>query len=383
MAALRDLTHVDVLSAVGVREIAQRAGTSTGALYREFGSLAGLADAVVARVYDPDRSQANAPVGLVEQLRRSTLPTDGALALHRAEFDRVTTDPEFTLRMGLWAFGGPAVAPVFAHFLRTIDQRIAAFVGELFDSWGREVRPPIDLGSIVAAHVALGNGLNVRHRVDPGVLDRERFARLATSLSYAVLRLQGDRRTLDDRLAEINYYPGDAKRTAPLSDRRRASRTRLLDAAAHLFGRDSVEEVTMAQLARAAGMSASTAYDLLAGPAEVATALFVDQLDSQVAAAVYAEAPADLTELLTQIGEFARVRSSFVAPYLGALTTGQLPSDDPALSAVTEALRSLEVGEPEDLAIDILATVIGRVIRRPSAGVGPAVRAALRLTSGH
>ena len=51
---VRGLGAEGVLGAVGVREIARRAGVTTRTLYHHFGSLAGLADAVVERVYDPD-----------------------------------------------------------------------------------------------------------------------------------------------------------------------------------------------------------------------------------------------------------------------------------------------------------------------------------------
>ena len=118
MEALGELNPAMILNAIGAREIARRAGSSPASLFHHYGSMQGLADAVVARVFDPSTLEIDGILDKLIGLIGDQFPLDAGLAVHRADLDRMIADPEFTLRMGLWAFGGPSVTEAYRDYLR-------------------------------------------------------------------------------------------------------------------------------------------------------------------------------------------------------------------------------------------------------------------------
>jgi len=338
--ALLELTPAALLSAVGVKEIARRAGVGAPTLYHHFGSLEGYADAVVAQVFDPGEFGVGAVTDQVDRVREAALPVEVGRAMHRAEFARVRDDPELRVRLGLWALGGGDMDVAYGDMLRVVDARIAAYALALFEDWGREVSPPFDAQAFVTAHSALLSGSVVRHLVDPDGLDVERFARTAQALTMVMMRLQGDRRTLDDRLTEINYYPLHSAKGAALTDRRLRTRGRVLHAAAELLGRDGSDGTTIAGIAQEAGVSTSTMYALFDDVDDVAVQLVLKQAEDVLARRAGTAEPGleRVVDRLRGVAEFLAARHSYAGPYAARLVAGATPADDALLASVLDAL---------------------------------------------
>lgn len=382
IAALLELSPADLLSAVGVKEIARRAGVGAPALYHHFGTLEGFADAVVAQVFDPGEFGVEAITERVEDVQAAEMPVEIGRAMHRAEFARVRDDPELRVRLGLWALGGTGMDRAYGDMLRVVDGRIAAFAETMIASWGRELSPPFAPTSFVTAHSALLSGSVVRHMVDPKGLDIELFARMAQALTMVMLRVRGDRRTLDDRLTEINYYPLRSTRTGVLSERRSDTAGRLLHAAAELLDRDGLDGVSVAAVARAAGTSASTAYALFDGVEDLATQVVLTQA-AAVLDDVGAPAADGLDGVAAALADVAGVlaaRTAYAAPYASRLILHAVPADDPLLVHVRAALAAAQdrgaVGAGRDLdaaARALLVLLVGRLFSAAADGPDGAV----------
>lgn len=385
--ALKELTPARLLSAFGAKEIAARAGVSTATLYHHFGNLDGFADAVVARLYDIERFPTVDITEVVAAVRRSSLPVEAGLAAHRSEFARLTNDEEMRVRIGLWALGGTAVDETYGSFLRALDERIGAFMAAVFESWGRELRPPFDLESFVAAETALLQGSAIRHSVAPDITDAEKFARTALGLVAVALRTPGDRRTLDDRLTEINYYPLHHETGAKVTDPHDEARARVLDSAAEHFGRDGIDGVTVAQIARAANVSTSTLYNLFDGIDDVAVQLLLWQARDVFARR---EPPGDLDAVVTEVAEFIGARDNFVAPYAARLATVGAPVGDPIVARIFaviggESIESNDAAGAQSEAVveqaELVALLVVRqMLRHPAAGAAGAVETMNRLS---
>lgn len=280
--ALSELTPAQLLSAVGIKSIAASVGVAPPTVYHHFGSLEGFADAVVDRIYDTERFPTVEITDRIVSVLQSQLPVEMGLTTHTQEFHRLRNDEEMRTRVGLWALGGAEMDERYATFVRAIDARITGYMEAVFAAWGRELREPFDIESFVAVELALLSGSVIRNTVDPEVMDADKFARVALSLLSVALRLPNDRRTLDDRLTEINYYPLRQEHRSTLSPLQRETRARILDAASELFGRvyardDSDARVTVAQIARTANVGTSTIYKLFEGVEDIAVQLFIHQ----------------------------------------------------------------------------------------------------------
>lgn len=374
--ALRDLDATALLNAIGVREIARRAGTSTASLYTHYGSLSGLAEAVITRIFDLGEAPIDQVSDLLDQIKEAHFPLQTAYAFHAAEFQRLTTDPEFSLWMGLWAFGGANAAPAYRGYLNAVDQRLTTVAAVLFAAWGRELRPPFDLTTFLAAQVALVNGATLRHLVDPGTLDIDQFKRAASILTYTLMRVRGDRHSVDDRLAELNYYPIDhGPGTTGLTDRSRATRARILRAASILFTTHGYEQTTITQIAAHADTGTSTVHEHFSGKPGIAVALFRQQAAEHLA---LANDRADLVTYLTELAAFIAPRATYAGPYLYELLTKTtaLTDVDPVLDQIETLIRQLPAATQEQFSdIDptpvselLLIALVRRVINAPADG---------------
>jgi AcrR family transcriptional regulator len=369
VAALVELTPAALLSAVGVKEIARRAGVGAPALYHHFGTLEAYAEAVVARVYDPERFAVHRVTDGVDDMGRDSLPLAAVRRFHERDFDRLLTDPLFRVRLGLWALGGSTVDQPYGDLLRTIDRRIGASAASLFEAWGRELRPPVDVATYVAAHTALVSGSVVRHLVDPAAMDARRFSGISTALALPLLRARDDTRTLDDRLTELNYFPrrGDPRTRSGFSAAEESTTmARLLDGAAQVFGLHGFRGASAAQVARQAGVSVSTLYNHVEGLADLAVALLFRQF---LDAAPTLDRTTDTAAALLQMAEFCAHRLDWIEPYVVRLALQQ-PGTDPLVDHVRSA--GIEPTDPESTQSLVLLT-LSRLLRTPSAGPGGAV----------
>jgi len=394
--ALRELTVESLLAGIGVREIARRAGVSPGSIYRHYESMAGLAAAVTAHVYDSGIADIEGTLAYIRSVQDANLPLETSLALHGAELDRLSGDDEFGLRVGLWAFGGPDARASYRHYLVEIDQRLAQVATALFESWGRVLRPPFDMRSYLAARTAIVNGSTVRHSVEPDVYTRDHYQRVAAALDLVLLRVEGDRHSVDGRLAEINYYPLTRAAGAPDSKRGRATHARILNAAASAFSTRGYDDTTLAHVAAAADVSTTTLHRYYRTKHALASGLFAQQASDLLPPADPAVPPADaLTELLTALADLVPPRVATATAYLtDVLVTGDRSAPDRLVTVVTSLVSrvdpergQVDTGEdarlvigltiretlnhparpPRDNAATACAQVLGRIIREGSA----------------
>lgn len=386
VAALRELTPGGLLSAIGSRELARRAGASPTSLFYHFGSMEAFGAAVVRRVFDPDLLPKDRTHALIGQVGSGGVPLVDLLELHRQELLRLSGDPELRVRLGLWALGGPTVDAVYADYLAELDRLLADLVSAVFDGWGRQLRAPYDLRTFVATHGALLTGSAVRRVVDPDVSQPEVFARAAGSLSVVAVGPVGDRRTVDARLVEVNYYAdGPATGTSPAGGRRERTRARILAAAEAQFAERGYDGATLLLVARAAGTSASTVAQHFRSKAALAAAVFRQGLAREVAAVrPDRDAPATV-RLAGVVGGLARAAARYVglaAPYLAeAVAHDPRHEDDPTVGLVRRVVVELAAegrvrsGLPAAALADVVVvTAVSQVVADPSQDPGRLVR---------
>lgn len=324
LEALRDLDAEALLNAIGVREIARRAGGSPSSIYHHYGSLEGLAEAVLAHVYDPVIAPVQETLDRIGQIKDTQLPLTTALDLHGSEIDRLTNDRDYPLRVGLWAFGGPQATDAYRHYLRTIDDHLGVVAQALFASWSRHLRPPFDIKHYMAVRVAMVNGSALRHRIEPEALTRHHYQRAALALDLVLLGVAGDKHDTDGRLAEINYYP--QKPTAaniPATARGRAANARILNTAAALFTTRGYERTTFDHIATHSHTSISTLKRYYPTKHHLAVALFIQQAYDGLLEVTpdVADGGPSLAQFLTALAHFVGPRAAAAAAYLTELLT--------------------------------------------------------------
>lgn len=385
LEALRELDTARLVTAVGTREIARRAGASPASVIYHFGSVEGLAAAVLDHVYGRIEARGEEVATGILSIVRSQLPVEAALSLHTAEFERITHDPELPLRMGLWAFGGGEGAVRYDEYLRGVDAQARLVLEALVDHWGREIRPPFDVSTLLAAHTALVNGHSIRSGIAPDLVDARRHALAATALSMTVLRVRGDGRDMDDRLAEVNYYPLQNARTGlPLTGRAESTRACLLAAAAELFAVRGYADTSTARIAQVAGVGTSTLHHHFPTKQRLAIALFRKQaedalLSSAPGVASGGEAPAadPVRAHLEAVAAFALAHVDLVEPYLADLACHGpvVAGEDLLRERLTELLAERSAGssrtvagglEPDESAHLALVVLLTQVVGSPA-----------------
>lgn len=378
LALLGELTPADLVAALRTRGIAARAGVSPPTFFHHFKSVEDYAAALVEHVYAPGRTRLRGVVReSLQAAQRVDLPAQQSIAYHARDLQRMAADPTHRIRTGLWALGGPQVDAAYGSFLAEAERQLVPQARAFQEAWGREVRPPLDVQSYLALQIAILTGSAVRHVTDPTVMSTERYARAAAALSMVMLRPAGDRRTMDDRLSEMNWQrtPSRTSRTAAV--RRDSTRTRLVEAAADLFGEYGYEATSITQLARAANVHVATLYDHFDGKAHLALALFDRHADAALAGRAEA-----LTEHLEDVAALVDANQDLARIYLAALACGDQPADvaDVVRTTTVEHLRSwLDASADVDRAADhVLVATIGAMLRHPGDGVAAAAAAGLR-----
>lgn len=365
---LRELDPEALLHTVGAREIARRAGASSpGSINQHYGSLAGLADAVVTRVFDTTHLNVPRISELISHIKDSTLPLPVTFAMHEAEFNRLTTDPEFKLRMGLWALGGDTVSDRYRDYLHELTAQLEGAAESLFESWGRELRPPLDLSSYLTIKLALINGITVRHLTDPDDDHLHLFQRSTVAIDLVLLRVLGDRHDLDARLVEMNYYPLEKAHTG-VAERSRRTQARILRAASELFNTQGFEATGTDQIARHADTSLTTLKRFYPNKHALAVGLFGHQAAEQLLAdPVDTDAPGALGEHVQRLVEFARSRAPLSAAYLSHLIASTSDHhDDLVITRTRQCLPDPSTDDAQDLSETVVLLAVRRAITHPS-----------------
>lgn len=338
--ALRELDVEQLLSSVGVRELAARAGASTSAVYHHVGSLDGLADSLERRVYTVGPVPTLVTLPGIQELTATDFPLHVALDMHAADISRLAGDPGLRARMWVWTLGGERARARYAEYLRTIDGRLSVITEALYSAWDREPRPPFDYLTLIALVAASTQGAALRQLVAPDPSLGEPHTRTLVAMSTAILRRRGDHRDLDAHLVALTYLPSGPERLQAAAPRSTAA-SRILFSAGELFRVQGFQDTTLAQVARRADVSLSTLHRWYDGKDAIALALLRSEARDLLPGP---QAGATLQDYLQQVVEFARPRLRYLAPYVAALLTGALPDDDPLLAATVSLLPQPDLG---------------------------------------
>ena len=394
--ALGELSVPQLISAVGTREIARRAGVSAASLFHHFSTVDALAEALIARVFDPGIIPMTPLLDNMTELANTSLPLDAATIVHSSEFDRLAHDEMLRVRTGLWALGGADMDPVYDRYIRTSDERIASAVIALFDAWGSELRPPWEIRAYLRTQSSLLSGSVIRHLVGPAPRDRQDFVHAAVTLSLTSLRVKGFNHDVNDRLRELNHYPTRLDITPDTGEPARSTRVMILDAAADLFGKYGYERTKIGQIARGAGVSESSVYSHFESKRTLAAELFRSQtrslahergVDTGLHEQVAPRSVDDVHRFATVIAECAHVakeiapaylaeqsevepRTDWIVEHLSVLTGGRIANghdaDERAERASREiaqlvviALLRMVLVLPDDTAAETASRVLG------------------------
>ena len=260
----------DLLASVETRTIADAAGVTTGSFFHHFRTRARFAGAVadhfavlwegrIAHLQRESESATAAP-------NAETLRTAAS-----AEWDALM-EPSDALRLQhlLWVASaqplGDDTTRTAADVLREGYQTLDATVIPLYErglrGLGREMLPPFTIRDLTVVMNAIAEGLRMRAEVDPASVRDDLYADSVTAMLIGITRPRVERRepglpvelsTLESRLAvgRVRTPPTDA----PVETWRQ-----IAEAAAHLFDDRAADEVRVAEVAAAAGVSTSTVY---------------------------------------------------------------------------------------------------------------------------
>lgn len=387
LGLLREMTTSDLVAAMRTRTIAARARVSPSTFFHHFESIDAYAEALLEHAFTiPPGGLRGAVADGLREAQRSPSPADRSINYHARDLERVSSDLGHRARIGLWALGGADADKAFAGFVAESERQFLPQAQALHLAWGREVRPPLDEQSYLALQIALLYGASLRHVVDPTVVNVERYARAAAALSMVMLRPVGDRRTMDDRLSEMNWLPTRAAAGTAGQHRRDATRARLLDAAGDLFADYGYGSTSVNQVARAARTHVATLYDHFPSKAHLGVAALGRIAEPVLSDRVDAEAD-PTTSLVRHLRRVARLVESQVElarVYLSALACG----DEAAAAAdvllasthrhVAPLLPALTMSARDRTTEQLLVATIGAVLRHPGDGRDAAVASAMR-----
>lgn len=257
----------EVLAGVDTRSITDAAGVTTGSFFHHFRNRAHFADALVDRfvfLWDESIDELVATIDAVfgdegPGAVRDAAESDWRTRIHVTE----VTDLEHLLWAArdqpLSAETSITAGEVLAgRYQALTDQAVPAYRRAL-SALGREMLPPFDEVDIAVALTAIIDGLQMRFAVDPASVRDELFADLVAALVVATTRPAGE------RAEPVELATLETQLSVPRTDRRpvegaRESWRQIADAAAPLFSDRSVNEVKVAEIASAAGVSTSTVY---------------------------------------------------------------------------------------------------------------------------
>lgn len=266
----------DLLASVDTRSITGKAGVTTGSFFHHFRNRAAFTDAVIERLeqlWD-------------ESTERSLSSTDGFAegmdfrGAAAAEWQRLESDERNSgLQHLLLAVPGQPVsedstriaADVLAARYQALNDAVLPAYRRGLDAVGREVMPPFQEHDLAVALTALGAGLRARHAADAGSVRPDLYADLVSALVIAVTRPVGEQVRKTEMLSDLDRSV--VVRAGNVGLERSGSTWRqIAEAAAPLFAERMVGDVKIAEIAKIAGVSASTVYQRFGSVSAVAAA---------------------------------------------------------------------------------------------------------------
>jgi AcrR family transcriptional regulator len=373
--------------------VAERAGVTTGAFFHHFPTAAHFADALVRSFVEEHQDQAETIEEMVDALEYDDLLTIMRETLMDS-WQLQTTDPDisavFRGQMLLYAHHDqplldptpelPDVGSVLRRTFRIRQEDAARGWNDLLDRTGLTLVEPFTSGRMATALTALSLGLLVRQAVDPGAVDDDLFAEVATTLTAAVTQP----RSAGRRRASDVTAPADEADLSPQARsgarRRRETRRRISEAATGMFDR-GWEALSATDVAEVADVSTQTVINLFGSVRGVAACTFVRHIRAYTNA-LHEHLDDDplraLRDALRQLAVSAAADPEVARALLGermavTLHHGTMLADTdvrvevPLALALVEALERLDLGglEPVDLASAMANLVLSHAIPRP------------------
>jgi AcrR family transcriptional regulator len=247
--------------------------------------------------------------------REQAAPVDVSAAFIRRaardEFQAGLARGDLPLRMLLWSKSSdPMVRAELRRSYADALRPLAPRWEQLFTLWGREARPPFSIGDIATLMAALGEGLIVRHRIDPHTAPVSLFEDAVLTLVSALTREVGDRAVdqIDFVRRPARNGSTGAAAAVPATERRARSHAAILDAFERLLVDRGYHDVTIADVAERAGVSATTVYEHFGSKAQLArslNAVAIEELGARLGAL---PADAELECCLVEIFDYVAAR---------------------------------------------------------------------------
>lgn len=194
-----------VIGALGVAAVCERAGRSPGGFYHHWPSLEAYVDDLVVHAIEEstDRLADSVGAGLSGILETAT-PAKMFSQLERffgLHFDTAVSEMSGTrAELLVWMSRDTDLVPWLRERHRAFDAAAAVYIPPILQRWGREMRPPWTVDSMLHAFSALLFGFEVGHGLDPDRGSRRSFVGVAMAIFATATRPAGSDLDFDGHL---------------------------------------------------------------------------------------------------------------------------------------------------------------------------------------
>lgn len=277
-----DSATVDALADVKLVDVADRAGVTKGALYHIWPSQEAFRRDLLGRLLEQSRQAEIRELRLT--LRAPDLPIDDPreiLCRHADDvFDALKDDPAFFARFSFFVHAGePEVARLLARGDDAVVADFSPFVHRYLELVDRRLRPPFTAELVLRAANALFQGLCLRYRTSPDLVDRRDAGAAHTVYADSLVALMEHFSEPDsdadevDRAHDADGSAGAGARSSrapprtwrdmprrPSAQVSDATRDRLLQVTVELLDEGGDHSLRLADVARRSGVAVSTIY---------------------------------------------------------------------------------------------------------------------------
>jgi AcrR family transcriptional regulator len=281
LALVIDQRWQDLQAAVSTRAITERAGVTTGSFFHHFRNRAHFAEVLADEFVALWEANARRVLAEVEGLAEVG-GADGVRATATSEWTALDGDQAMAgLQHLLWVARDQPLGDdsdvragtVLGDAYRSLTETLEPAYDHVLDALRREPLPPFTTADLAVVLTALADGLQMRGAVDCDGIRDGLYVDIVTAIVISITRPLTERTELSALEIELGAR-GDGPADLDLDDDPAAGETwrQIADAAAPLFAGRAVDEVRVADVAEAAGVSTSTVYHHFGTIAAVAAA---------------------------------------------------------------------------------------------------------------
>lgn len=193
-----------------VARLAKAAGITRATFYSYWTSSAEYMDDLLDHLAELDPPDFDQGMGSgVALVQGASLDVAGPfLAACDAQLRSVIASPTLRIRLGfLSKMDDPDVAERLRARYRALEQRQWRAPEQMLQSWGRELRPPLEAHQLMAIHSAMQEGLAARHVIDPEFMPVEIYGYASLVMLMLLTRRTDDPRTIDDVIGVADLWP--------------------------------------------------------------------------------------------------------------------------------------------------------------------------------